>query len=107
MIGRLAGGDLVPGRGPPPMAHACPRTLRLRPNAMTSIMTIEARMPVPRSRFLRALPLDLPLAARAMSGLVDAAKEPTGVGRLRMSLWMPTLIPTTTCLLGVPNDGSI
>jgi hypothetical protein len=74
---------------------------------MTSIMAIEARMPSPRPRVLRALPLDLALAARAMSGLLDTAKELTGVGRLRMSLWMPTLIPTTTCLLSAPTDGSI
>jgi hypothetical protein len=51
--------------------------------------------------------MDLAFTARAMSGLLDAAKELTGVGRLRMSLWMPTLIPTTNCLLSVPNDDSI
>lgn len=94
-------------RPEPPAAHACLRALCLRPNAMTSIMTICARMPAPRPRFLRALPLDLPLAARAMSGLADAAKELTGVGRLRMSLWMPTPIPTTACLCRLPIGGSI
>jgi len=70
-------------------------------------MTIWAKMPAPRPRVLRTLPLDLAFTARAMSGLVDAAKELTGVGRLRMSLWMPTPIPTTTCLCRLPNGGSI
>jgi len=64
-------------------------------------------MPAPRPRVPRALLPDLPLVARAMSGLVDTAKELTGVGRLRMSLWMPTPIPTTTCLCRLPNGGSI
>ena len=91
----------------PPKSYACLRALFLRPNGMRSIMTIWARMPAPRPRVLRVILLDLTFVARAMSGLVDTAKELTGVGRLRMSLWMPTFIPTTTCLLSAPNDGSI
>ena len=91
----------------PPVLHARLRVLRLRPNAMTTIMTIWARRSAPRPRVLRAVPLDLTFVARAMSGLIDAAKELTGVGRLRISLWMPTFIPTTTCLCSAPIGGSI